>query len=97
MTVKGVRIILSPHDKSVTVAEPNGAAREDRSMTTQAEQDAELSDAELVRRAVTYSRPRGFDIVEKWREVASLFDIDETVARSLCKRFGVDPDIHVAR
>jgi hypothetical protein len=81
----------------VTVAERSDDARGGDSMTIPAERGAELSDVELLRRAVTYSRPHGFDVVEKWREVASLFDIGETVARSLCKRFGVDPDEHVAR
>jgi len=66
-------------------------------MTIQAEQGAQPSDVELLRRAVTYSRAHGFDVVEKWREVASLFGISETVARGLCKRFGVDPDEHVAQ
>jgi hypothetical protein len=51
-----------------------------------------LSDVELLCRAVRYSRPSGFEIVERWRTVASLFSIGETVARNLCKRFGVDPD-----
>lgn len=66
-------------------------------MPTPAEQGAELSDVELLRRAVTYSRPHGFDVVEKWRDVATLFGIGEMVARSLCRRFGVDPDERVAR
>lgn len=66
-------------------------------MTIPAERCAELSDVELLRRAVTYSRAHGFDVVEKWREIASLFGIGETAARSLCKRFGVDPEKHVAR
>jgi hypothetical protein len=60
-------------------------------------QGTELSDAELLRRAVTYSRPCGFKVIERWREVASLFGIGETVARSLCKRFGADPDGPVAQ
>lgn len=60
-------------------------------MTKPAEQGAELSDVELLRRAVAYSRPHGFDIVEKWREVASQFGLSETLARTLCERFGVDP------
>jgi hypothetical protein len=58
------------------------------------EEDAELSDVELLRRAVTYSCPHGFDITEKWRTVASTFGIGERAARNLCKRFGVDPDEH---
>jgi hypothetical protein len=66
-------------------------------MTIPAEQGAELSDVELLRRAVMYSRPRGFEIVEKWRVGASLFGIGEAVMRSLCKRFGVDPDEYAAR
>jgi hypothetical protein len=66
-------------------------------MTIPAEQEAELPDAALLRRAVTYSRSHGFDVVEKWREVASLFGTSETIALSLCKRFGVDPNEHVVR
>jgi hypothetical protein len=51
-------------------------------MNTPAEQEAELSDVELVRRAVTYSRPCGFEVVEKWRTVASLFSVGEAAAQS---------------
>ena len=81
----------------MTVAERIDDARGGDSVPIPAEQAPELSDVELLRRAVAYSRPHGFEVVEKWREVASLFGIGETVARSLCKRFGVDPDEHVAR
>jgi hypothetical protein len=66
-------------------------------MAIPAEQDADLSDVQLLRRAVTYSRPCGFEVVEKWRSVASLFGVGEAVARILCERFGVDPDEPVAR
>jgi hypothetical protein len=66
-------------------------------MSAPSEQRAEPSDVELLRRAVTYSRPCGFEVVEKWRTVASLFGVGEAVARSLCKRFGVDPAERVAR
>jgi len=66
-------------------------------MTFPAEQGAELSDGELLCRAVTYSRPCGFEVVEKWRAVASLFGVDPAFAQSLCKRFGVDPDEKVVR
>jgi hypothetical protein len=66
-------------------------------MTIPAEQSAEPSDVELLRRAVSYSRPCGFEVVEKWRAVASLFGVGETVARSLCKRFHVDPNEPAAR
>jgi hypothetical protein len=66
-------------------------------MTIPAKQGAELSDLELLRRAVTYSRPCGFEVVEKWREIGALFGIGSTVAIQLCKRFGVDPNTKVAR
>jgi hypothetical protein len=66
-------------------------------VTTSSEQRAEPSDVQLLRRAVTYSRPCGFEVVEKWRTVASLFGVSEVVARSLCNRFGVDPDERVMR
>ncbi|MBO0758568.1 MAG: hypothetical protein J2P54_22185 [Bradyrhizobiaceae bacterium] len=60
------------------------------------EKSAELSDVELLRRAVTYTRPCGFEVIEKWRAVATLFGVDSAVAQSLCKRFRVDPDELVA-
>jgi hypothetical protein len=66
-------------------------------MNTLSEQEAEVSDVELLRRAVTYSRPCGFEVVEKWRTVASLFSVSEAAAQSLCQRFGVDPYERVAR
>jgi hypothetical protein len=66
-------------------------------MNTASEQSAGLSDVELLRRAVTYSRPCGFEVVEKWRTVASLFSIGEAAAQSLRQRFGVDPYEKAAR
>jgi hypothetical protein len=65
-------------------------------VTIPAGKDAELSDVELLRRAVTYARPCGFEIVEKWRAVGWLFGVDAAVAQRLCKRFAVDPDEPVA-
>jgi hypothetical protein len=62
------------------------------SNTTAAEQSAELSDVELLRRAVTYSHPCGFGVIEKWRVVGLLFGVDAAVAQHLCKRFGIDPN-----
>jgi hypothetical protein len=44
-------------------------------VTIPSEQRAELSDVQLLRRAVTYSRPCGFEVVEKWRTVALLFGV----------------------
>jgi hypothetical protein len=67
------------------------------SKTTRAEQGAELSDVELLRRAVTYSRPCGFEVIEKWRAVGLLFGVDAAVAQRLCKRFGVDPNEQVSQ
>lgn len=66
-------------------------------MTVPAEHNAELSDVELLRRAVSYSPPRGFVVIEKWRAVGVQFGVDKSVARRLCQRFGVDPDELVAR
>jgi hypothetical protein len=60
-------------------------------------QDAALSDVELLRRAVIYTHPYGFEVVEKWRMVGMLFGVDRAVAQRLCKRFGVNPDEKVAR
>jgi hypothetical protein len=64
---------------------------------TPSEQGTELSDVELLRRAVTYSRPHGFGVIEKWRAVGLLFGVDEAVAQRLCKRFRVDPDEQVVQ
>jgi hypothetical protein len=36
-------------------------------MNIPTEQGAELSDVELLRRAVAYTRPCGFGVIEKWR------------------------------
>jgi hypothetical protein len=66
------------------------------SLTSPPEQDAELSDVELLRRAVTYTRPNGFGVIEKWRAVGTMFGVDEATARRLCKRFGIDPNELVA-
>jgi hypothetical protein len=66
-------------------------------MTTPVEQGAELSDVELLRRAVAYTRPCGFGVIEKWRAVGMMFGVDEAAAQRLCKRFSVDPDKLVAR
>jgi hypothetical protein len=66
-------------------------------MTIPVEQGAGLSDVELLRRAVNYTHPYGFAVVEKWRTVGMLFGVDRAVAQSLCRRFGVNPDEKVAR
>jgi hypothetical protein len=66
-------------------------------MTIPVEQGRGLSDVELLRRAVTHSLPYGFGVIEKWRSVAMLFDVDAEVAQGLCRRFGVDPDKLVAQ
>jgi hypothetical protein len=60
-------------------------------------QGAELADVELLRRAVTYTRPCRFSVIEKWRAVGIQFGLNELAARSLCKRFAVDLDKKVAR
>jgi hypothetical protein len=66
-------------------------------MTMPAEQEAELSDTELLRRAVAFTRPLGYGVIEKWRAVGMMFSLNEAAAQRLCKRFGVDPDRLVAR
>jgi hypothetical protein len=66
------------------------------SLTTAPEQDAEMSDAELLRRAVTYTRPNGFGVIEKWRAVGTMLGVDKATAQRLCKRFGIDPNELVA-
>lgn len=66
-------------------------------MAAPSEQHVDLSDDQLLRRAVTYTRPCGFEAIEKWRAVATLFGVDRAVAQSLCRRFGVNPDELVAQ
>jgi hypothetical protein len=48
-------------------------------------------------RAVTYSPPCGFGVIEKWRAVSVQFGVYEAGARRLCTRFGVDADKMVPR
>jgi hypothetical protein len=71
-------------------ADQSGATN--ASMTVPTEQSAELSDVELLRRAVAYSRPCGFEVIEKWRAVGLLFGVDAAFAQRLCMRFGIDPN-----
>jgi hypothetical protein len=60
-------------------------------MANSAKPRAKLSNVDSYAARSVYSRPCGFEVIEQWRAVASLFDVGEIVARSLCNRF------HVAR
>jgi hypothetical protein len=60
-------------------------------MTIPAGQDAEMSDTELLRRAVAYTRPLGYAVVEKGRAVGMMVSLNEAAAQRLCKRFGSTP------
>jgi hypothetical protein len=50
---------------------------------TPSEQRTELSDVELLRRAVSYSRPCGFGVISKWRAVGIMFGVDEVSCGAL--------------
>jgi hypothetical protein len=77
-------LALSPHHNLLSATERNSAAREGDSMTTQAEPGAELSDVELLRRALRYSRLLRFDIVEKWHEAARRCSGSARRSRGVC-------------
>lgn len=54
----------------------------------------ELSDADLLGRAVKGARKRGRNGEPHWRWVAVMdaFALGSTYAQQLCRRFGLDPD-----
>ena len=56
---------------------------------------SDITDEELLRRAVTGVRPRKLE--PKWSVVADLFCLGSTYSRQLCQRFDIDPDQNVRR
>lgn len=54
---------------------------------------ASISDADLLRRAVTNvarNRPRSKEFA--WSAVSDVFALESTFSMQLCRRFGIDPD-----
>lgn len=58
---------------------------------------ADISDEELLRRAVKNSRPHGRDKHPRWYAVMYTFGLGSTYASQLCKRFELNPDEMVKR
>lgn len=54
-------------------------------------------DAQLVANAVRAARPRRAAPAERWVAVKETFMVGSTTARSLCRRFDLDPDEEVCR
>lgn len=52
---------------------------------------SELTDAELVERAVRQAGAIGFED-PRWVHVKRVFAVGSTTATLLCRRFGLDPD-----
>ncbi len=51
-----------------------------------------ISDDELLRRAVTTARAKGRGYQPRWVGVMDRFLLGSTYAMQLCRRFGLDPD-----
>ena len=51
-----------------------------------------LSDAELIERAIRHCKPKHYDSVPRWSVVGNLFGLGSTSSYLLCKRFDIDPD-----
>jgi hypothetical protein len=59
---------------------------------------ADISDAELLRRAVRNARsPYTAGSHWRWVAIKDLFLLGSTFSRELCQRFGLDPDELVRR
>jgi len=52
----------------------------------------ELSDEELIRRAVTSAGHGSHKGAPMWSEVGAVFGLGSGYSSDLCRRFGVDPD-----
>lgn len=53
---------------------------------------SDISDEDLVRRAVRNARPREVGIeVPRWSAIGETFGLGSTYATELCRRFGLDP------
>lgn len=53
---------------------------------------ADISDAELVRRAVRNAKPRQAGRAPRWVAVMDTFGLGSTYATQLCRKYGLDPD-----
>lgn len=61
---------------------------------------ADISDNQLLKRAVTSCRGRQYrkgDKHPRWTAVMDTFGLGSTYARELCQRYGLDPDEMVKR
>lgn len=56
---------------------------------------ADISDDELLRRAVRGARNRGRGKGPRWLAVSERFALGSTFSHQLCRRFGLDPDEQV--
>lgn len=52
----------------------------------------ELSDAFLVERAVRCAEPPEATAMLRWAVIKRTFGVGSTVAKDLCRRFGLNPD-----
>lgn len=52
----------------------------------------ERTDTELLKRAITTARPLQLGPMPRWGAVRDTFAVGSTVAKGLCRRFGIDPD-----
>jgi len=52
---------------------------------------SDISDEELLRRAVTHAKPRHRRQV-RWAVISELFSLGSTYSQELCARFDLDPD-----
>jgi len=58
---------------------------------------SDISDEELLRRAVTYARSPAYKRSPRWVAVMRTFGLGSTYAAELCRRFDLDPDEVVVR
>lgn len=56
----------------------------------------EITDADLVRRAVMNARPRGMGGAPRWAAVMDTFALGSTYAWELCEATGFDPEAQVS-
>lgn len=53
---------------------------------------SDISDEDLIRRAIKASRARDGSTVPRWAAVADAFALGSTYSVELCQRFDVDPN-----
>ena len=51
----------------------------------------ELSDRDLIAKAIEFARPHRTTEARRWVAVMDIFGVGSTTAMALCKRFGLDP------